>query len=70
MTQFDELRMYIQENTKRVTMREITNRTHDIWRSMRDNNETVLDSEFFECQMLSWYIICCECDKVAPVSGY
>lgn len=70
MTNFDELREYIADNTNTVTMREISNKTHDIWWSMKDNEETVLDSEFFEVQMLSWYIICCECDKIIPVSGY
>lgn len=70
MTNFDELREYISNNTKKVTMREITGITYDIWRSMKSNNETELDYEFFEYQMLSWYIICCECDKVVPVSGY
>ena len=70
MKNFDELREHIAENTKTVTMKEITNKTWDIWREMRDNEKTVLDGDFFIVQMLSWYIICCECDKIAPVSGY
>lgn len=70
MTNFKELREHIQANTKTVTMREIRNKTHDIWRTMIDNNETTLDSEFYEEQMLSWYIICCETRHIVPTSGY
>lgn len=70
MTNFDELRNYIQENTERVTMKKITDKTWDIWHQMRTKNETTLDGDYFVKDMLSWYIICCECEKIVPRSGY
>lgn len=70
MTNFYELHEHIAKNANTVTMKEITNKTCDIWRQMRDNEETTLDVDHFVVEMISWYIICCECEKIVPVSGY
>ena len=70
MNSFAELHEYIQKNIDKVTLREIIEKTWSIWHTMRDNHETLLDVEFYESQMLSWYIICCETRRISPVSGY
>lgn len=70
MEKFDELREFIQKNIDKVTLREITQETWRVWRTMWDCKETSLDVEFYQMQMVSWYIICCETRHIVPVSGY
>lgn len=68
MESMREIQNWIRDNTHGVTMKRISDKVFDVYNEHRD--EFVLSREFYDREMLAFYIICCEVERIVPVSGY
>lgn len=66
MEKMFELKDYISAHTKEITMKQIKEMTHEVYKEI----DTSLEFEWYYADMLSFYIICCDVEHIAPISGY